>query len=114
MGSKSSSSSSSTTNNVDNRVAADNGAISLGQGATFVNEFPEEVSEFAKDLTDIVLKSVETSNSAVNQSIEGVKAIAEREQSSALFAQDLLEKLTPAILIVTGGFVAYSYFKGKR
>lgn len=111
--SSSKSSSSSESRNYDQRVAADNGAIAVGAGGYIVNEFPEEVADFASELTDIVLKSVETSENAVNSSIDGLQAVAQREQSSALFAQDILEKITPIALIVTVGFVAYAYFKGR-
>lgn len=113
MGSKSSSS--AETRNTDNRVAADGSGIAIGQGASYINEFPEEVGDFARQLGDIVMASVKTSDNAVKTSIEGLQAVTQREQSSALFAQDILEKITPIALILGVTVIGYSYFvKGKK
>jgi hypothetical protein len=113
--SSSKSSSTARTSNTDNRVTADGSSIAIGTDGTYINEFPEEVADFAHELTNIVKASVATSDKAVKTSIEGLQAVTQREQSSALFAQDLLKKVTPIALIAGVTFIGYAYFvKGKR
>ena len=103
--SSSKSSSASSTDNFDQRAGADGGGIALGGGGeiTIIDEFPEQVGEFALKILDVVQNSQSIQSQSTDATVKSIETIASREQSSALFAQDLLEKVTPIALI--GGVV---------
>lgn len=98
--------SASTSNQEDSRAAVDgDNGIAVGGGGTvnITDEFPEEVGEFANEVLD-VLKIAQVNNAAsTGVALEGIRTVAEREQSSGLFLQDLTSNITPIVLI--GGVV---------
>ena len=121
--SKSSSSSNTTTNteNTDARVGAEGEAIAVGGEGTLnisnIDEFPEEVGEFANKILDVLVTVTETTASSANKAsdaaISSVEGIAARSQSSGLLLQDLTDNIVPIVAIAAAGVVGYAYFKRK-
>lgn len=115
--SSSKSSSASETTQIDGRVASEGEAeIIIGGGGSvqITDEFPEAVGDFANNILATLNRSLDLNQNISQGSVAAVKTIAARDQSSALFAQDILDNLLPIAGLAAVTFIAYTYFKRRK
>lgn len=113
--SSSSSSSSQTTNNTDQRVAADNSGIAVGQGGSFVNEFSPGVQDVFKSLIDFSSGAVTKSSNTVQEALAANTALTQSATNNAQLGQTSILTNPTFVwgLVALGGLALFLSFRKR-
>jgi len=110
--SKSSSSTSQTTNNTDQRTAADNSGIAVGQGGSYVNEFSSGIENILGKMIDFSAGTVTKSQNTVHEALAANTNLSTAATNNAQLGQTSI--LTNPTLIWGLVAIAGIIFLSKR
>lgn len=113
--SNSSSSTSQTTNNTDQRVAADNGGVSVGAGGTYNNNFSKEVADTFKAMIDFSSGAITKSQNTVEEALAANSNLTTQATNNAQLGQTSIltnPTLIWGLVAIAGIFLIVKMKKG--